>query len=588
MILATHPRVLGLSLLLLLAEAAPSIAQKTSYPDLGPSVRIFDPASPAAEMQAAIDRVYATEEHSEFGPDRNAFLFLPGEYHLDIPVGFYTEVRGLGATPDAVHITGNVHSDASLPHNNATCTFWRGVENFAVTPTGGGDPAVVPGTMRWAVSQAVPMRRMHIEGNLALHQDHGWASGGWMSDTLVDGAVDSGSQQQWISRNSDWSSWAGTNWNLVFVGAPHAPEGSWPSPAYTKIAQTPVIREKPFLTVNAAGKWSVRVPGLRTDSIGVTWRNASNDTAPGREIPIDHFYIAHPDRDTATSINAKLGAGKNLLLTPGIYEINEPIRVTKPDTVVLGLGFATLRPTNGTPAMVAADADGLTIAGLLIDAGPKLSPVLLQVGAPGSHLRHRTDPILLADVFFREGGAVVGKTVENLEINANDTIIDHTWIWRADHGAHVGWTDNLSQNGLVVNGDDVTAYGLLVEHHQQFQVLWNGERGRTYMYQSEIPYDPPNQAAYSSANGTDGWASYKVASTVHQHEAWGVGVYSVFTYPNVFLTRAIEVPDGKDVRFHDMITTCLNNYGGIRNIVNDAGGAATCHPRNWPRLTAFP
>jgi hypothetical protein len=589
--LAAYVRVVGLSLLLLVAEAAPSLAQKTSHPDLGPNVRIFDPATPAAEMQTAIDKVYASQEHSEFGPDRNAFLFLPGEYLLDVPVGFYTEVRGLGATPDAVHITGNVHSDASLPHNNATCTFWRSVENFAVTPTGGGTPAVAPGTMRWAVSQAVPMRRMHIEGNLALHQDHGWASGGWMSDTLVDGAVDSGSQQQWISRNSDWSSWTGTNWNLVFVGVPHAPEGSWPSPAYTKIAQTPVIREKPFLTVNAAGKWSVRVPGLRTDSTGVTWRNAgtgSGDAAPGREIPIDLFYIAHPGRDTAASINAKLAAGKNLLFTPGIYELSEPIRVANPDTVVLGLGFATLRPTNGTPAMIAADVDGITIAGLLIDAGPMISPVLLQVGAPSSHLRHRTDPILLADVFFREGGAEVGKTVVNLEINANDTIIDHTWIWRADHGAHVGWTDNLSQNGLVVNGDDVTAYGLLVEHHQQFQVIWNGERGRTYMYQSEIPYDPPNQAAYSSATGTDGWASYKVASTVHQHEAWGLGVYSVFTYPNVFLTRAIEVPDGKDVRFHDMITTCLNNYGGIRNIIDDTGGAATCHPRNWPRLTTFP
>jgi hypothetical protein len=589
--LRDHPRCLALGLLLFPVGAASCLAQKASYPDLGPNVQIFNPARPAAEMQAAIDRVYATQEHSEFGPDRNAFLFLPGEYHLDVPVGFYTEVRGLGATPDAVHITGNVHSDASLPHNNATCTFWRGVENFAVTPTGGGTPAVAPGTMRWAVSQAVPMRRMHIEGNLALHQDHGWASGGWMSDTVVDGAVDSGSQQQWISRNSEWSSWTGSNWNIVFVGVSHAPEGSWPDPAYTKVAQTPVVREKPFLTVNAAGKWSVQVPGLRADSVGVTWRNAGGEnsgTAAGRDIAIDRFYIAHPGRDTAASINAALAAGKNLLITPGNYELTEPIRVTKPDTVVLGLGFATLRPMNGTPAMIAADADGITIAGLLLDAGPKLSPVLLQIGAKGSHVDHRKDPILLADVFFREGGAVVGKTVENLEIDANDTILDHTWIWRADHGAHVGWTDNLSQNGLVVNADDVTAYGLLVEHHQQFQVIWNGERGRTYMYQSEIPYDPPNQAAYSSAPGTDGWASYKVADTVHQHEAWGLGIYSVFTYPDVFLTRAIETPAGKDVQFHDMITTCLNNYGSIRNIINDAGGAATCHPRNWPRLAAYP
>ncbi len=100
---------------------------------------------------------------------------------------------------------------------------------------------------------------------------------------------------------------------------------------------------------------------------------------------------------------------------------------------------------------------------------------------------------------------------------------------------------------------------------------------------SPVPTGPGPYSAWY-----DGWASYKVAITVHQHEAWGLGIYSVFTYPNVFLTRAIEVPEGKDVRFHDMITTCLNNYGGIRNIINNTGGGATCHPRNWPRLTTFP
>jgi hypothetical protein len=549
-------------------------------------VLIFDANGPTPKMQAAIDRVYAEQQHSEFGPNRYALLFLPGQYHVDVPVGFYTEVRGLGVAPDAVHIFGNVHADASLPRDNATCVFWRGIENFAVTPAGGGQPAVEPGTMRWAVSQAVPMRRMHIEGNLVLHQNHGWASGGWMADTLVDGTVDSGTQQQWISRNSNWSLWTGSNWNMVFVGVPHAPAGAWPKPAYTEIPRTPLVREKPFLEVNAAGKWSVRVPGLRSDSTGPTWHNAGPRS--GRDIPIEQFYIAHPG-DTAAGINAQLARGRQLLLTPGIYDLTEPIRVTKPDTVVLGLGFATLRPTNGTAAMVTADVDGLTIAGLLFDAGPRISPVLLQVGAPGNpHHAQRANPILLADVFFRDGGAGEGRTVGNLEVNADQTIIDHAWIWRADHGAHVGWTDNLSQNGLVVNGDDVIAYGLFVEHHQQFQVLWNGERGRTYMYQSEIPYDPPNQAAYTSVPGTDGWASYKVAGTVHQHEAWGLGVYSVFTHPDIFLSRAIEAPTAENVRFHDMITTCLNNYGAIRNVIDNAGGAATCHPRHWPRLTTFP
>jgi hypothetical protein len=192
-------------------------------------------------------------------------------------------------------------------------------------------------------------------------------------------------------------------------------------------------------------------------------------------------------------------------------------------------------------------------------------------------------------VFFRVGGAGVGRAKVNLAINSNDTIVDHTWIWRADHGKGVGWTQNLSANGLVVNGNNVTVYGLFVEHHQEFQVLWNGNGGRTYFYQSEIPYDPPDQASYTSAVGMNGWASYKVADGVTTHEAWGLGIYSVFRHPNVVLTRAIEVPRAPGVKFHDMITVALDNLGEISNVIDDAGGAAKPgRPRVEPKVTAFP
>jgi hypothetical protein len=288
-------------------------------------------------------------------------------------------------------------------------------------------------------------------------------------------------------------------------------------------------------------------------------------------------------------MNAALDAGKNLLLTPGIYELAEAIHVTRPDTVVMGLGFATLRPVKGTAAMTTADVDGVIVAGLLIDAGETISPVLLQVGPEGSKGGHARNPISLHDVFFRVGGAGVGRAKVNLEINANDTIVDHTWIWRADHGKGVGWTQNLSANGLVVNGNNVTVYGLFVEHHQEFQVLWNGNGGRTYFYQSEIPYDPPDQASYTSAVGTNGWASYKVADGVTAHEAWGLGIYSVFRHPNVVLTRAIEVPKTPGVKFHDMITVALDNLGEISNVIDDVGGAAKPgRPRAEPKVTEFP
>jgi hypothetical protein len=345
------------------------------------------------------------------------------------------------------------------------------------------------------------------------------------------------------------------------------------------------VREKPFLEVDEKGKWSVRVPDFRRKSAGITWHGGST---PGRSIPLDQFYIAHPGSDTAASINAQLARGMHLLITPGIYDLTEPIRVTRSGTVVLGLGFATLRPIRGRAAMTTADADGIEIAGLLFDAGPETSPVLLEVGPEASKARHQHNPITLHDVFFRVGGAGVGRAQTNLRINSNDVIVDHTWIWRADHGDGVGWTSNTSANGLVVNGDDVTVYGLFVEHHQQFQVLWNGNGGRTYFYQSEIPYDPPDQPSYSSARGTNGWASYKVADSVTSHEAWGLGIYSVFIQPNVVLSRAIEVPTKPGVRFHHMITVALGNHGEISNVIDDKGGPTAMQPRVTPKVAEFP
>ena len=557
-------------------KAEPTPARQTP-PDFGPNVLLFSPGMDATGMQRRIDDVYRSQQHSEFGPGRYALLFAPGAYHLNVPIGFYTQVSGLGAMPDDVTITGNVHVDAAASNNNATTTFWRSAENFAVEPAGG--------TMQWAVSQAVAFRRMHVHGGMRLNQDLGWASGGWMSDTIVDGEVNSGTQQQWISRNTQWGKWTGSNWNMVFVGVTSPPVGEWPKPPFTVVANVPVLREKPFLQVDQAGRYSVRVPGLERETAGVRWRE---EQAAGRSVPIADFYIARPERDSAESINRALGQGKHLLLTPGTYLLTEPLRVTHKGTVVLGMGFATLKPIRGTEAMVVSDVDGISLAGLLFDAGPAMSHALLRVGEPGSHHQHGADPIGLYDIFVRVGGAGPGATEAGIVLNSDDTLIDQTWIWRADHGDGVGWTANPSRNGLVVNGNRVTIYGLFVEHLQQHQVLWNGEYGRTYFYQSEIPYDPPTQPAWMDANGARGWASYKVAEGVKHHQAWGLGVYSVFRHPDVVLDRAIEVPVTPQVQFQHMITVALDNLGAIRHVINDTGESTQIKPRVLPTVTSFP
>ena len=543
--------------------------------DFGPNVLVFDPSMSASAIQSQIDGVYAIQQGNHFGDTRHALLFKPGSYAVNVPVGFSTQVLGLGRSPDDVSVA-TIRSDAFLGGNNATQNFWRGVENFAT-----GSPG---GSLQWAVSQAVPFRRMHVRGNLVLHQNGGWGSGGWISDSRIDGNVDSGPQQQWISRNAQWGSWTGSNWNMVFVGVVNAPAGSWPSPAYTKVGQTPIVREKPYLYLDGS-QYAVFVPSLRTNSQGTSW--ASGPT-PGTSIPIGQFHVARSGTDTAASLNAALAQGKHLLLTPGAYELNEPIRVTRAGTVVLGLGFATLRAVTGQAAMTVADVDGVVLAGLLFDAGGTSSPVLLEVGPPGSSASHSASPTSLHDVFVRVGGAGVGRAGVSVRVNSHHVIGDHLWLWRADHGSGVGWTSNTAATGLVVNGDDVTLYGLFVEHYQQYQTIWNGNRGRTYFYQSELPYDPPNQASWTSGGGVDGWASYKVAGSVTSHEAWGLGVYGVFFNPGVDLANAIESPTNGAARFHSMVTVSIIANGEITHIVNGAGGTATPNVGNVPRLTSYP
>ena len=561
--------------------AAPPPAPPSATPDFGSAVHVFNPSTP--NLQAQINAIFSAQQSNEFGTRRDAILLAPGTYNgLSIPVGYYTQVLGLGSGPDQVVVNGDVRSSAALGGDNATTTFWRGVENLAVIPSKG----IGNNTMQWAVSQAAPMRRVHVRGNLKLNQNSGWSSGGWMSDTLVDGQVNSASQQQWISRNSQWGQWVGSNWNMVFVGVVNAPAGNFPTGGqrYTKVGQTPVVREKPYLFIDAGGNYAVRVPSLSHNTSGLSWANGG--TTAGTTVALSQFYLAHPG-DSADTLNTQLASGKNLLFTPGIYVLTKTLQVNNPNATILGLGLPTLRSDNGQPLIKTADVDGITLSGLMLEAGAMESGVLVEVGPNGANASHVTNPTVLHDLFFRIGGAQAGRVGIALSLNANNTIVDHTWLWRADHGNGVGWTANPSANGLWVNGNDVTIYGLFTEHFQQNQVMWNGNGGQVFFYQSELPYDPPSQSAWNSPTGK-GYASYKLADGVTSHEAWGLGVYSVFTNGGIFEDRALEVPTTANVRLHDMITVCLGSNGGINHVVDNTGGQTGCNASNTPTVTAYP
>ncbi|MFE9686263.1 glycosyl hydrolase [Streptomyces sp. NPDC006285] len=516
-----------------------------------------------ASIQATLDAAYAKQKDDEFGTERYAFLFRPGEYSVDVNLGYYTSVAGLGTSPDDVTIDGAVRVEG---RNDALTNFWRSAENLTIVPSGG--------TNRWAVSQAAPLRRVHVRGNLDLHTaDYAYASGGFIADTKVDGTVDATTQQQYYTRDSAIGAWTGSVWNEVFSGVSGAPPQSFPDPQMTTLDTTPVSREKPYLTVDASGSYSVFVPSARTSSSGTSW---SSGGTPGTSMPLDRFHLARPT-DTAAALNAQLAAGKSLLMTPGVYHLSQPLDVSRAGTVVLGLGFPTLVPTAGNAAVQVADVDGVRLAGLLVDAGTQNSADLVRIGsAAKTSARHAANPTSVQDVFFRIGGATAGKATNSLLVTSNDVLIDNIWAWRADHGAGAGWTTNPASTGLTVNGDHVTALGLFVEHYQKHQVVWNGQDGRTVFYQSEMPYDPPSQAAWMSSASSDGYASYKVGDSATRHEAWGLGVYSYFNQGQpIHADRAVEVPDAPGVALHDMVSVFLAGSGGIDHVVNGTGAVVT-------------
>ena len=588
------PAVAILGTLLLGASAASTsaVAQTASTPNLGPNVTIFDPSMPTSQIQAAVDKIAAQQISNQFGPQRYALLFQPGTYGsaaapLNFKVGFYTEVAGLGASPDNVVINGSidVYNQCDANGCNALDNFWRSLSNLKInvtTPNAG----CYSGEF-WAVSQAAPVRRVHINGNTTF-MDYctgpSYASGGFIANSQT-GSIVNGSQQQFFVRNSNLASWSNAVWNQVFAGVQGAPAQTYPNPAYTVLPTTPVNRERPFLYVDAAGNYNVFSPAPQANSTGTSW---ATDASTGRSLPLADFFIASPST-AVHEIDQALASGKNLILTPGIYQLNRPLSVMRPDTIVLGLGFPTLVPQRGTAAITIADVDGVEVAGLIVDAGPVNSPVLLQVGR--SRDRHEGDheekrgagheergnhyPVTLSDVFFRIGGATVGKATTSLEVNLDNVILDDLWAWRADHGAGAAWTVNTADHGLVVNGNNVTATGLFVEHFQKQQVLWNGNGGETIFYQSELPYDPPSQSAWMDGSA-NGYPSYVVTNAVSTHQAYGMGIYSFFSQGiDMIEDDAITVPAGAGVSVHDAGTVFLNGNGQITHVVNGVGATVS-------------
>jgi hypothetical protein len=268
--------------------------------------------------------------------------------------------------------------------------------------------------------------------------------------------------------------------------------------------------------------------------------------------------------------------------------------VKRANAVVLGLGFPTLVPQDGVVPMAVADVPGVDLSGLLFDAGRERSPLLLRIGTPHARRDNAGDPTALQDVFFRIGGAAAGEATVSLEVNSDHVILDNIWAWRADHGNGVGWMINTADSDVVVNGDDVTAYGLFVEHYQKYETIWNGDDGTVVFFQNEMPYDPPSQAAWMEAPGVDGWAAFKVSDRAARFRGFGMGSYSFFNQGvNIYAAHAFEVPATLPAgSLQDLLTIFLDagtGSGGILNVVNNTGGSSTIANPDVPvTVVSFP
>jgi hypothetical protein len=543
---------------------------------------------------------------SQFDSQRYALFFEPGTYGskadpLVFQVGYYTQVAGLGAMPQDTVINGAIDvfnnlCTAGTQNCNADDNFWRSLSNVTLNvDLPSSAPAYAPpvgdpfgagcdnSAEMWAVSQAAPLRRDIINGSVVLQDycaNNNFASGGFIADSQVSGSLSFNGNQQYMVRNSSIGGAHGCPnglWNMVYSGVEGAPAQVFTGQCQqnTVLATSPVTEEEPFLYTDSSGSFNVFVPTVQTSSSGPAW---ASGTEAGKSLPLSTFFIATP-ATPVPAINLALASGKNLVLTPGVYTLSQPILVSRPGTVVLGQGFATLVPQRGNAAMVALPNTGVKISGLIVDAGPVNSPVLLSVGTPGPAAGAASDPDTIQDVFFRIGGAETTPTSATVSLldNASNSIIDDVWAWRADHGNAVGWTVNTGANGVVVTGDNVTAYGLAVEHYQKSEVVWTGQGGTDVFFQNELPYDPPSQAAWMKSPTQDGYPAFQVGDNVKTFQGYSMGSYVVFisTTATLFDAEAFQAPQAPGVQFHDVFGVWIAGSGGLNSVINGVGGPVT-------------
>lgn len=591
------------------------------WPD---SVKIFrdtdDPTFIAKELEASQDpwignddNTFTCENH--FSRNRTALLFAPGQYHdLRFEIGYYVQLAGLGSSAEDVTFVGggpyvpalnkhlhkrSIHDESGeivqeVPVGTSLDTFWRSAENFAMR-----------GNMVWAVSQAAPLRRIHVTGDLYLHDGPAYASGGHLANAVIDGTVHAGGQQQFLLRNVQLSKSGskGGAWSMVFAGCsgnvPEAFPGTHRSASITIVDRPRVRIEKPYIAMKSdRERFELRVP--RAMQVDEETNYSIEPDLFGHFDEIREFtrVCVVRESEAVTRIQEALDHGKDVVLTPGIYSLEKTIEIRHPGQALLGLGLATLEaPADGSPCIhVTSGIPGVRIAGIMLEATENTDTVvssstLLQWGEqesfdPGD----KNDPGAMFDIFIRVGGSTAGDRSKYfvecmMKIFSGNVAGDNLWIWRADHSIigegesanypHISPVfmqteqhEYRAESGLVVRGDDVTIFGLAVEHANGHQTIWSGERGLVVFYQCEFPYGVTKEFAENEFRG------YKVEKKVEEHEVYAPGIYSNFRNDVVYVSTAIEYPEKPGMKVINPFSVMLDNRGGIKSIANGRGRGA--------------
>ena len=287
------------------------------------------------------------------------------------------------------------------------------------------------------------MRRVIVRGDLFLFDYLAkvqLASGGFAAGIDVRGDVNFGTQQQWITRDSTFrKAMSGGAWSLVFVGVEFNEAASAPStraraerqPAYSVVDQSPIIAEKPFISIDSEGKYSLMVPRYKSNSSGFPVPEQELED----EISFEQVFVARAG-DSSTNIQAALDDGYHVIFSPGIYYLSDALLITKDGQVVLGIGMATLVSSCNGCIKVKAGIKAVRIAGLTLQACQGYTACLLEVGEDTVPSGDASMPCVLSDIFVRVGGPLMKDGLAHREsievgnmvvIHSNCTIGDNLW-----------------------------------------------------------------------------------------------------------------------------------------------------------------